>query len=101
MPTPDLSITTYLDPHMRGDRFEYSNSLQGGYVASNFNELWFTLRTSTPASTTTDDTGAVAQAKMTTSGIVFSDDTALTVAFADTRAWPKKRLYWDLQGRLT
>ena len=97
-------MTTTLSRQIRGDEFDYSTTLQGGYVASNFAEMWFTLRTLIPrSSSAAKDSDAVAQTTLSADGVVFSDTTNLSVKFPGrlTRHWPCKVLQWDFQGRLT
>lgn len=101
MTTP-LLVPVKLDDQERGDDFDYSGTLGGGYTASMIDEMWFTLRTEVPDSTTTDDTGAVAQAKLSTDEITFSDDTNFSVVLPATKttAWPNGWLLWDCQVRI-
>jgi hypothetical protein len=95
-------MSTQLPDHYRGDVFEYSFTLGGGWTGSDFTDsLKFTLRESVPASTVTDDTDALAQASVSGGEITFDgSDTigTITLPSSDTNTWPASKLYWDLQG---
>lgn len=98
-------MSTQLPDQYRGDVFEYSFTLGGGWTGSAFTGgLKFTLRESVPASTVTDDTGALAQASVAGGEITFDgSDTigTITIASSVTNTWPASKLYWDLQGVVT
>jgi hypothetical protein len=97
--TPDV----VLDPHVRGDTFEYSTTLLDGWTAETFTGgLRFTLRTRYPESSVADDTGAVASVTTTTGEIVAAGTAvAVTIPASATKLWPAKKLVWDLQGIVT
>lgn len=91
---------TTLDPHRRGDTFEYSFTLGNGWVGADFTGgVKFTLRSAQVASSVVTDTDAIDQASVATGEIVFSGATAtVTIPASRTTSWPAKQLYWDLQG---
>jgi len=94
---------TGLDPHYRGDTFDYDFTLGNGWVMADFTGgLVFTLRSSIPADGTTVDTDAVDQASVAT-GEITGSGTAGNVLIPATRVtlWPKGRLHWDLQGKVS
>jgi hypothetical protein len=86
----------------RGTKFEYSNELDGDWVASMFTQFWFTIRKTIPNSDVVDDSdaGVVAQGTLTGGHIVFSDQTNFTVRFTSlvTKTWPKKDCFFDMKG---
>lgn len=91
---------TTLDSHIRGDTFTYSFSLASPWTGATFSGgVKFTLRTSMPASSVTDDNDAVDQASTTDGEIVFSGaDGTITIPASRTTSWPARKLLWDLQG---
>lgn len=91
---------TTLDPHRRGDTFEYSFRLGNGWVGSDFTGgVKFTLRTSPPDSNITTDDDAVDQASVSGGEIVFSGAAGtITIPASRTTEWPAASLFWDLQG---
>jgi hypothetical protein len=98
-----MSQQVTLEPHVRGDPFEYHFTLGNDWVFADFTGgLKFTLRTSVPASTVVADTDATGQSTSTGGGITGSGANG-TVAFtsAVTSAWPKGLLYWDLEGTVS
>jgi hypothetical protein len=92
-----------LDPHRRGDTFEYSSTLEDDWVGADFTGgVKFTVRSSIPATSVTDDSAALAQVSVAGGGIVFSGaDFTVTIAASVTTTWPVGRLYWDMQGVIT
>ena len=92
----------------RGDDFDEPFALDNGWLSTNFDEFWFTVRSAIPASSVLDDTDAavLAQVRFTgaSPGITFDVDNITGHVHIDkdvTRTWPATRLFWDLQGRLT
>lgn len=95
---------TTLDSQKRGDEFSYSFTLGSGWIGSDFSGgIIFTLREEIPESTVTTDADAVDQASVAGGEITFSSTTVGTILIPGSRttAWPKGRLYWDLQGVVT
>jgi hypothetical protein len=93
-------VTTPLDPHTRGDTFDYDFTIGAGWVFADFTGgLKWTLRKRPPSSSTTSDTDAIDQAT-TTGGEITGSGTAGTVLIPASRttAWDTGTLYWDLQG---
>lgn len=95
---------TPLDPHYRGDTFDYDFTIGSGWVFADFTGgLKFTLRTRAPSSSTTADTDAVDQAT-SSGGEITGSGTAgnVLIPASRTTAWPAGgKLYWDLQGIVT
>lgn len=94
------TIDIELAPHRRGDTFEYSTTLEGGWTFEHFTGgLKFTLRSSLPPSEVTSDADAIDQASTAGGEIVASGTSVeVTIPAARTTNWPTRRLYWDLQG---
>lgn len=93
-------MTTALDPHFRGDTFDYDFTIGSGWVFADFTGgLKFTLRTRAPSSSTVADTDATDQAT-SAGGEVTGSGTAgnVLIRASRTTTWPTGRLYWDLQG---
>lgn len=96
-------MATNLGKHKRGDTFTRVFTLTSPWTNSSFTEIWFTLRSTVPTSTVTDDTDAVGQVTKTGGGITFDvGGTVGTVKIAATatNSWPVSNLYWDLQGHV-
>lgn len=93
-------MTTLAELH-RGDPLIVPLTLEAGFEAEDFDELWFTVRRRPPPTSTVTDADALAQVTLTGGGIVFSSATAgtITILSAVTTTWPTGRLYWDLQAR--
>ena len=105
-------MTTNLSSQLRGDPFDYSNALQGGWQASMFTGgVAFTLRTELPPTSQHDETDTyvpgptntgsfVDQGTVATGEITFSDSTNFRVFFPSSRTtdWPTRWLFWDLVG---
>lgn len=95
---------TVLPEQIRGDTFDYVFQLDNGWEGSHFTGgLKFTLRTSIPPSSETDDDNAVDQASVGTGEITFDGtDTIGTILIPAERTtqWPPGRLVWDIQGRV-
>lgn len=94
---------TTLPDFRRGDTFEYSFTLTNSWVGSDFTGGFvFTLRESYPASSVTTDADAVYQASVASGEIVFVGAVGtITITDANTATWPAKKLYWDIQGKVT
>lgn len=100
-----------LDHIRRGTEFSYSSSLTDGWTAAMFTGgILFTLRSKLPPSSRLDDTDTLAsggemvhQASVANGQITFANDTDFTVLIpaASTHVWPVKRLFWDMQGKVT
>lgn len=108
-----LGFATQLDAQRRGDPFDYSSVLTGGWLQSMFMSFAFTLRTTIPPTSQHDETDPyvpgtvgggsfVDQALSSAGDITFSDTTNFRVFLPSTRTtnWPSKRLYWDFVGTL-
>jgi hypothetical protein len=91
-----------LAPHVRGDTFVYSTTLEGGWTAEQFTGgLRFTLRKLIPKSSVVDDSDAnvVAKASIVTGEIVATGvDVTVTIPASVAHGWPATLLFWDLQG---
>jgi hypothetical protein len=101
MTTPNAPTT--LPPHIRGDTFSYSFTLGNSWLGSTFTGgVKFTLRSSEASTATVTDADAVHQATVVNGQITFvgAVGTILIPASATT-AWPKGRLFWDLQGSVS
>ena len=101
-------MTTELAPFTRGTSFARTSVLSEGYNEASFTGgVKFTLRTTIPASTVLDDTGAVAQATEA-DGLTFDGDgtaedlCVVTIRFpaSATKLWPMAKLVWDLKGTI-
>jgi hypothetical protein len=97
------SLGIALTPHVRGDTFVYSTTLEGGWVAEDFSGgLKFTLRERAAASSVVTDTDAVDQASVA-GGEIEATGTSVTITIPASRSttWPVKGLLFDLQGVVT
>lgn len=97
-----MSVT--LDPHFRGDTFEYSFTLQSPWTPAMFTGgLRFTLRTAVTASTVVSDDDAVDKASVANGEITFVGQVGTVLIPASrTTTWPHGgKLLWDLQGIVT
>lgn len=94
---------TVLDPHRRGDTFRRTFQLGNDWVGSDFTGgVKFTLRTAIPASSVTDDTGAIYQASVAGGEIsITGANGVIVIAAEDTHEWPAENLHFDLQGTIT
>jgi hypothetical protein len=95
-------MSTTLESQRRGATFRYRFPILGGWVWSQFSEIYFTLRSTVPPSTEVTDTAAIAQASKT-GGEVYvdpDDDAFFWVEFpsATTNSWPLGQLLWDIEG---
>jgi hypothetical protein len=96
-------MTGPLEPHYRGDTFDYDFTIGSGWVFADFTGgLKFTLRTREPSSSTVADTDATDQATSAGGEVTGSGAAGnVLIPASRTTAWPSGRLYWDLQGIVT
>jgi hypothetical protein len=96
------TLGVLLDPHVRGDTFEYSTVLEDGWTFEQFTGgIRFTLRQRYPASSVVTDAAAVDQASTSSGEIVQGDepeDVVVTIPASRTTSWPAGKLYFDMQG---
>lgn len=85
--------------HIHGDTFSQRISLSNAF-ASQFNEVWFTVRSSLPAEDIIDDTGVLSSGTLTGGEIVQTGQTEWTVII-ENPDWPVGRLNYDVQVRST
>ena len=83
--------------HVRGDSFEQRLALTTG-IASTFDEVWFTVRSTEPSSSIVDDTDALSSGTLTGGEIVQTGQYEWTVTI-NTPNWPVGRLVYDVQVR--
>ena len=96
-------MSTDLASQRRGDPFDRRFTLGNEWTATDFDEMWFTLRVyPADSSSAANDDDAIDQATMTGGEITLDGATGrVLIPSARTRIWPAKRLLWDLQGRPT
>lgn len=93
-------MTRILDlTHIRGDTFAQRISLSNGF-ASQFDEVWFTVRSTIAAIDVVDDTGALSSGTFTGGEIVQTGQSEWTITIVSPD-WPTGRLYYDVQVRST
>jgi hypothetical protein len=93
---------TELEPHVRGDFFQYSFALGNDWLGVYFDDVKFTLRRKAPSSFRRSDNDTVDQASVDSGEITFDVDEnengTIEIISKRTRTWPTGLLYWDLQG---
>lgn len=99
---PELEAIT-AEAQRRGDTFEYTFPAPTGWTWAQFTGgVFFTLREEIPASTVLDDDDAVAVASTADGRVTFDGDTGtVLIPASETKTWPQKRLYFDIEGRIT
>lgn len=96
-------MTTKLDPHRRGDSFEYTFTLGNDWVGADFTGgVKWTLRAEVPPSTVVTDDDAIDQASVAGGEITFVDEVGtIAIPASRTNAWPAGRLFWDLEAKIS
>ncbi len=83
--------------HTRGDTFSRKISLTNS-ITSSFDEVWFTVRSTTPADDEDDDTEALSSGTLTGGEVVQTGQYEWTVTIEDPN-WIVGRLLYDVQVR--
>ena len=96
---------TELLPHRRGDTYTRSVPLEEGWEWDEFTGgASFTLCDSIPASNEDSDVPAIYQATAASGEITYDEDTRMItvrINAINTQEWPARKLYWDLEVRIT
>ncbi len=83
--------------HVRGDTFSQTLSLTSGLVSA-FDEVWFTVRSSVPADSVSDETDALSSGTLTSGEIAGNGQQSWSVTI-DNPNWPVGRHFYDVQAR--
>lgn len=96
---------TELLPHRRGDTYTRSVPLLAGWEWDEFTGgVSFSLYDHIPASDEDTDVPAIYQATQAAGEITYDDDTRMItvrINAINTHDWPARKLYWDLEVRIT
>ena len=84
--------------HQRGDSFSRTLRVDRNIAASSFDEVWFTVRSSIPADSITDETDALSSGTLTSGEIAENGQQSWSVTI-DNPNWTVGRHFYDVQAR--